>query len=580
MPVSKSILPVLTVIVVLLPITTLAKSSVHDLLKTRRVSLNTPRNESCIRLSIDAQHDKVIDPRTGASYVENRTASALPSVSPLYFAFPSTSPDGEYIAYQEPAIDGEVTVPSKLLLRPVRQGKAAVLASEILNIGPETLQYAWSPDGRWLAYRWALENGQQFVGITSPDGKQRQIEFIDAKRVSFQGWLADSKYIILVSEVEAGKRLLTFTAPELQLVEATPPSELLTLRPYAMFVEFLAGLRIAYLEFSGEDTRLVVFSPGKFEKQYLAVPGRLGGPQIFRAPDDRAIAVISYMPSGENYRLDIFDLAGKTFSRVSQNVAWNLFLRYAPAVWSSDGRVFFFSEGSLLSALDAMAFHLDDGRPQTIATGLYTGPFYAPDLQHGLVEWFVAERLSNLGLVDVNGQKPMITVVDDIPAPYVEIEPYLFAWSPDSKTIVVMWATVAIIPGNTIPLKLGWIHTDGSTREDLEEDTGVWPRMVWSFDGKWLAYSVLETGTITVKIADSRSTNRRTLLTGLTATPLFSQPVDLLWSPDGRMLAVISGDEVKVLDIVDLNGTGLYHLKSLSGSVAWTPCKEPESAIF
>src|SRR5205807_8499353 len=90
--------------------------------------------------------------------------------------------------------------PLDLLIKDAHGRQPPVLLAHIMtDLLPDNLQYAWSPDSRWLFYRWKLDSGAQYVGISTADGHHQFTIYLSDKDVFLQGWLNYSQNIVVVS---------------------------------------------------------------------------------------------------------------------------------------------------------------------------------------------------------------------------------------------------------------------------------------------------------------------------------------------------------------------------------------------
>lgn len=506
------------------------------------------------------------------------------------------SPDGnEHIYAQTTSNDPDNPQPVKFFLKATRSSTPMLLEENIANEGFGFFQIAWSSDSRWVAYRWLSENAlqhqqeQEFVAIASADGHyKRQLELPVKQLVGqphyLQGWTADNAYIILTSETPTGRRLLTFSVPDLSLVKNMPEISLLNLTSYEepQYVFFIHQHQFVYLIAKPTGTtRLVVASAGDEPERSIFIPAVLSNPQISQSSDGRYLSIFSnrFSYKSSPARLDLFDINRATINNVSQDVAPNNSDGTATLVtWSHDSRSIFYAEKPNPTQLgvDLVVFEITTGRHYTVASDIISAPMYSPDRKFALVAWY-RNNTEAVGLADLSGQRLPTTIVANIPEPFGESYPYRYDWSPDSAAVLVISAVSRQNPFIESQTKLTLMRTDELTPHafDLADDA-LW-QWTWSDDHRWLVYSVLRGKQNNIEIVDTQHNFHMALVKSLPLrNDVQETAIPLSWSPDGLRLAFSNQSPVdgQILEVANLDGTtiNLGPFLGQESTISWSAC--------
>jgi len=191
-----------------------------------------------------------------------------------------------------------------------------------------------------------------------------------------------------------------------------------------------------------------------------------------------------------------------------------------------------------------------------------------------------------------------------------DVSPGTFAWSPDGKYLLILtprdasgMTAVEVLEAEsgklvgtadnaTAPswspdgthVALGLLE-DGSGRVDLGIwdpfgdnppailDSGVDPRVVWSPDGKRLAWRLSDSASHIVKVADLEDDSVQTI-------QLAGEPFELAWSGGGKLLAInVSVGENVVLSIYDTSDFHQVATVTGAGEIASNPVQDEFAVI-
>lgn len=189
--------------------------------------------------------------------------------------------------------------------------------------------------------------------------------------------------------------------------------------------------------------------------------------------------------------------------------------------WRTGEISFATSRGIMLGALRG-------SRPRTVVRGEVFDPALSPD--GSKIVW--ADSSGYLDLLDVASASKRQVLRD--PSRIAEAP----TWSPDSK-----WIAYYANPTDPV-LELWVMRSDGSGKRRLVSNGGQfdpnssydWP-IVWSPNGKELAYTGEDHGQVEVYVVDVSSGHRRQLASS------FSDAATPSWSPDGKTIAFVSNHD-------------------------------------
>jgi len=147
----------------------------------------------------------------------------------------------------------------------------------------------------------------------------------------------------------------------------------------------------------------------------------------------------------------------------------------------------------------------------------------------------------------------------------------LIAWSPDSETSIYRTVTITNTQGVVNALYI--TDADGQNLRLITPDIVNILDMAWSPDGIQLAF-------IWRDFAVNRDILERIAIDGSEQTQIaeiqVSLGVEILWSPDGRYIAVVapprlSGSAVNIYDAETGDGTGPIDLNLWAQEISWSP---------
>jgi Tol biopolymer transport system component len=345
---------------------------------------------------------------------------------------------------------------------------------------------AWSPDGRTVAYTVGRD-----LSLAGTDGSNPRKIWTGPGRVYYPAWAPDSRRLRLsVIDPNDGRRSLWEVA-----VDAG--------QPHAVLPGFDGW---ACCGRWSPDGRYYVFSAGP--------PARSGVASL--APPGRDIWALmertGWLRSGSREPV-----------RLTQGP-----LSYGDPVWSRDGRKVF-TDGSRQSG-ELVRCKLGSGECATYLGGIDAeGVSFSRDGQW--VAWVAPDGGLWRSRVD-GAEKLQLT--------FPPLWAALPRWSPDGKRICFARLETAA------PTRLMLVSADGGpAQEAIPGDEGSQVDGEWSVDGRQLAFGHLTTGgpqddERTIQIADVE-TGQMTPVPG--SKGLYSPR----WSPDGRHLAALSRDALRLL---------------------------------
>ena len=239
---------------------------------------------------------------------------------------PQISPDGKWVAYTVTTQDLEKDESeARIWMVPTAGGSPVPMTAE----GKSASRPRWSPDGRFLAYLAAPEDGEDQVWILFREGGDSQPLTETVQGVSSYEWSPDGKRMVLVlqdpkpEDIEKAKKK--------NGTEKTPKPWVVTRRQFKQdYVGYLDSRR----------THLFVLDVGTKEMTQIT-SGDFDDSEPFWSPDGRNIAFTSNRTADpdSNYNTDIWVVAadnddkGQTLTQITANPGPDT----SPA-WSPDGK--------------------------------------------------------------------------------------------------------------------------------------------------------------------------------------------------------------------------------------------------
>ena len=178
---------------------------------------------------------------------------------------------------------------------------------------------------------------------------------------------------------------------------------------------------------------------------------------------------------------------------------------------------------------------------------------FSPDGRH--LAYRTTGMPAALVVADADGSHPVVVSGDVVVAEGKQIAFWgPFAWAPDSRRLAF---TAAVADGTSA---IDIVDTDGSHLAPLISApvAGVADRFdpAWSPDGQWISF--FSKGPTSPSIAISVSHPDGSGARSLHTSPINPEYLEVSWAPDPSQarLAYVSGDDVRIFDLDDLEGVG------------------------
>jgi len=297
----------------------------------------------------------------------------------------------------------------------------------------------WSPDSRLIAYRWLSTNGVQYVALSDTDGHliaRRVLENapIDGASVSLHGWSADGKYLAvsIADDLTKTTTIHILSASDLQSIKTPLLTTNVPVRnfgvgdsgsdTYEMVQWGASGDWLDYLisKPDGHNT-LVLYSPETGQMLTADTSGTtdIDGAQVLWSPHGKNIAVL-YTPKNDPigaWQLDVFDIDGSAFYKVTDNAANTLTLAGGAGsspdfTWSADERSLIYPQNLIAYSEahgDLMAFNLDRKQTILLRANIYLNPSMTDDHRYMLAKWDDGAT-QKIDIIDTNTLQPVATL--------------------------------------------------------------------------------------------------------------------------------------------------------------------------
>jgi hypothetical protein len=406
-------------------------------------------------LNLENHLTNVLDPNSGQIF-EIFQPTPIPSASNsnVNYAEPLLayiySPNGVYIAkFDHLGRDGLRV--EKFNIPPLTNTRRDMLSDPFLS------EIQWSPDEKWIAYRWKEQDGTQYLALADQNGKERNLIKLDTlpgEDIQLDSWSADAQYLTIINKAleRYTGRMRFLSMPDLKFIDLVKDTEKvgrgcegpqsvdarLHCQPWGP-----SGHLAAYITDKGETAAdLIIINPGESAPQVIPLPAA-GQSTVRISPDNSLVAVASFgwddditlLSEAELY---LYSTDGKFQTKIG-NIAFDGLggaegTPRAEMVWSKDFLIYARHDPETREKIQILAYY----------PSLKENRLLLPDLKN---------------------------------------EEYNFQVSPDGQFAAIFTPFIYSEHNN-----LYFISLDGKINRHLSSDLPMFPQVHWSPDSRFLAY--------------------------------------------------------------------------------------------